>query len=456
MIQNLPWALAPAQTFVVYAAHGQALDVTNALSSLSVITLLTNSASKLLSAIPSTAAAVGCFDRIQACLLIPIGQPSQGTVADIVKHPHVRTRMSSESLVSLPLRNIVIVERLFGDNGLHRRLRWTVIFVTHGTEYVSYADQGLVLSNGNLRQKETHERKLCTPDPSFAAVDELDEEREHMKPAIKDSAAQVSQGNQINNLERVLEISLGSISRVRDFDPDVTHKDEGQKIKAPSDWPNRGAIEFSEVTAQYSPDAVALTDISFKAHPGQEIGICGRTGSSLLPTLLGMLDITRGSVVIDNIDLATMPRCTVRLNVDPAGQLSDTDMIATLDRVGLWKDVFKARGGLDAEIKDTLSLSRGQQQLLELGHATLRLRVSHAKFDSGVDVETDARMQETLRQAPCNTCTILTVAHRIRTIQDSDLVLVLDKGRVVGMDEPESLASRSGGIFASLLNSHSP
>jgi ABC-type bacteriocin/lantibiotic exporter with double-glycine peptidase domain len=71
VIQNLPWALAPALTFSVYISRGNSLDTTNALTSLSIITLLTNPASKLLSAIPSTAASFGCFDRIQKFLLIP-------------------------------------------------------------------------------------------------------------------------------------------------------------------------------------------------------------------------------------------------------------------------------------------------------------------------------------------------------------------------------------------------
>lgn len=73
MIQNLPWALAPALTFVVYAAQGNELNVTKAFSSLSIITLLTSPASKLLSAIPTIAAATGSFDRIQAFLLLETG-----------------------------------------------------------------------------------------------------------------------------------------------------------------------------------------------------------------------------------------------------------------------------------------------------------------------------------------------------------------------------------------------
>ncbi|KAJ5592431.1 ABC transporter transmembrane domain type 1 [Penicillium hordei] len=70
MIQNLPWALAPALTFVVYAAQGKELNATKAFSSLSIITLLTNPASKLLSAIPSIAASSGSFDRVQTFILL--------------------------------------------------------------------------------------------------------------------------------------------------------------------------------------------------------------------------------------------------------------------------------------------------------------------------------------------------------------------------------------------------
>ncbi|KAJ5186522.1 hypothetical protein N7449_011286 [Penicillium cf. viridicatum] len=85
MIHNLPWPLAPALTFVVYAAQGNKLNATKAFSSLSIITLLTDPASKLLSAIPSIAAATRCFDRVQAFLLLATGPQHTGEGA-------VRTR----------------------------------------------------------------------------------------------------------------------------------------------------------------------------------------------------------------------------------------------------------------------------------------------------------------------------------------------------------------------------
>lgn len=190
-----------------------------------------------------------------------------------------------------------------------------------------------------------------------------------------------------------------------------------------------------------------------------------------------MLTVTTGSIVIDNIDLATLPHdkvreklvtisqtpfvmvgCTVRFNVDPTESLPDTGIIAALDRVGLWGGVLLERGGLDAEINDTLSLSRGEQQLLQLARAMLKIQATNAKIllidegTSSVDVKTDARVQDLLQQDPFRTCTVLTVAHRVHTLLTCDLVVGLDRGKVVEMDEPMVLRNRKDSIFSSLLN----
>lgn len=189
-----------------------------------------------------------------------------------------------------------------------------------------------------------------------------------------------------------------------------------------------------------------------------------------------MLDVTNGSILIDGIDLFTLSRetvreklttiaqdplllvgCTVRFNADPAGQLPDTDIIKALSRVGLWEGLLAERGGLDAEIKTTSSLSKGQQQLFGLARAMLKLQHTHTKIvlldeaTSNVDAETDARMQKVLRQEPFSSCSILTVAHRIETIIDSDIVIVLDQGRVIEIGHPRELAGRERSTFAGLL-----
>lgn len=102
MIQNLPWALAPALTFAVYAAQGKEFDVTKALSSLSIITLLTNPASKLLSAVPSTAAATGCFDRIQAFLMVPTSHHNPHTPSGTTEETYTPSSDSSGELQPIP------------------------------------------------------------------------------------------------------------------------------------------------------------------------------------------------------------------------------------------------------------------------------------------------------------------------------------------------------------------
>jgi len=110
--------------------------------------------------------------------------------------------------------------------------------------------------------------------------------------------------------------------------------------------------------------------------------------SSLVLSLLGMIDLGTGSVTIDGIDTSTIPRDelrskivavpqeapifsdTVRLNADPSGTCQDEEIIEVLRRVCLW-DKIEPRGGLDAEIDENF-LSQGQGQLLAIARAMLR------------------------------------------------------------------------------------
>ncbi|KAJ6020781.1 multidrug resistance-associated protein [Penicillium herquei] len=277
-----------------------------------------------------------------------------------------------------------------------------------------------------------------------------------------------------------LEISLGSIFRVKDFELTVPSETSTQQ-DVPVSWPSKGAIKISGITAQYNSELTVLSNVSLECSPGQKIGIYGRTGSgksSLLSTLLSMLAVTRGSIVIDGIDLATlhpdkvrervvtisqtpfiMIGCTVRFNLDPTENIPDADIIAALDRVGIWDGVLLERGGLNAEINDTLSLSRGEQQLLQLARAMLKIQASNSKIllidegTSSVDVETDSRIQDLLQQDPFRSCTILTAAHRVHTLLSYDMVIGLDRGKVVEMGRPTVLGEAKDSIFRTVYDS---
>ena len=172
-----------------------------------------------------------------------------------------------------------------------------------------------------------------------------------------------------------------------------------------------------------------------------------------------LVDIEAGSITIDGVDLSTLPRelirsrlitipqdpfilsGTVRLNADPAGSVEDPSIINALNKVHLWEAV-QARGGLDAQMSSQ-PLSQGQQQLFCLARALLQkstiLLLDEAT--SNVDLETDQIMQKVIREQ-FSRHTIITVAHRLDTILDSDKVAVMEGGRVVEFESPEELLNR--------------
>lgn len=268
-----------------------------------------------------------------------------------------------------------------------------------------------------------------------------------------------------------LETALGAVSRLKNFNEQTTPEDKPGEDHIPDDqWPEKGEIEFRGVTASYGPDALALRNLSMKILPGQKVGICGRTGSgksSLLSTLVRLLDMDSGTIIIDGLDLRTLPREiirtrmiaipqdtfilseTVRINADPGGLVSDALIIAALTKVGLWS-VIEPRGGLDENMKKQ-PLSVGQQQLFCLARAMLRksriLILDEAT--SNVDRETDQLMQRIIREEFAGH-TIITVAHRLDTILDSDVVAVLDAGALVEFGNPKELLAQETSAFKSL------
>jgi ATP-binding cassette subfamily C (CFTR/MRP) protein 1 len=190
--------------------------------------------------------------------------------------------------------------------------------------------------------------------------------------------------------------------------------------------------------------------------------------SSLLLSLCRLIELDSGTIVIDGVDLRTVPRevirtrmiaipqdpfvlsDTVRVNADPTGQASDDAIISALEKVQLWESI-RIRGGLDAQMKSQ-PLSQGQLQLFCLARAMLRksriLLLDEAT--SNVDSETDTLMQLIIRKEFAQH-TIITVAHRLNTISDSDMVAVLHEGKLVEFGPPGELLDRPS-MFRDLHN----
>ncbi|KAJ4303189.1 hypothetical protein N0V90_002082 [Kalmusia sp. IMI 367209] len=268
-----------------------------------------------------------------------------------------------------------------------------------------------------------------------------------------------------------LETSLGAIARLKSFEQTVIPEDRPEeRDEPPASWPDKGKIEFKNVTASYAPSAPALHDISMVIAPGQKVGVCGRTGSgksSILMTLFRLIELEGGSIEVDGLNISTLPReiirarliaipqdpfllsLSVRQNADPSDSIDDEAIIVALEKVQLWS-ILQSRGGLDAQMK-TQPLSQGQQQLFCLARAMLRsskiLVLDEAT--SNVDAETDALMQRIIRKE-FSQHTIITVAHRLNTIRDSDVVAVLDNGRLAEFGPPTELLARENSLFNEL------
>ncbi|OCL10087.1 ABC transporter-like protein [Glonium stellatum] len=261
-----------------------------------------------------------------------------------------------------------------------------------------------------------------------------------------------------------LETSMASVTRIRRFALDTPSENLPCEVfPPPTEWPQRGKIEICDVSASYGNNhARALDHISISILPGEKVGICGRSGSgksSLVLTLFRMLDITAGSLTVDGIDLATIPRHIVRsrfnaipqepfllrgsarTNMDPYGTSSDAAIAAALARVGLW-DVVELGGGLDAEMREDM-LSQGQRQLACLARALLRKSklVVLDEVTSSVDIQTEQLLQTIIRDE-FKGCTVIAVAHRLKTIMGFDRIVVLDQGRIVECDTPTTLLKR--------------
>ncbi|XP_046388377.1 multidrug resistance-associated protein 1-like isoform X2 [Ischnura elegans] len=239
----------------------------------------------------------------------------------------------------------------------------------------------------------------------------------------------------------------------------------------PSDWPSEGRIEFRNLGIRYREGLdLVLKGISCTIKGGEKVGIVGRTGagkSSLTLALFRIVESASGTILIDGLDVAKMglhalrgrltiiPQDpvlfsgTLRMNLDPFITHSDTEIWRALDHAHLSSFVKSHSAGLQLEISEGgENLSVGQRQLICLARALLRktkvLILDEAT--AAVDLETDELIQATIR-SEFKECTILTIAHRLNTIMDSDRVIVLDRGQIAEYDSPTSLLEKKTSLF---------
>ncbi|KAF9294865.1 hypothetical protein BGZ74_011068 [Mortierella antarctica] len=274
-----------------------------------------------------------------------------------------------------------------------------------------------------------------------------------------------------------LEISIISVERIREYSQLTSEsRDVIPDSKTDETWPQQGKIEFRNYSTRYREGHdLVLKNIDLTIHPGERIGIVGRTGagkSSVTMALFRIIEASEGKIVIDGVDISTLGLSqlrsslaiipqepflfggTFRLNLDPHDERQDADIWAALESASLKGYVSSLPEGLNTMIENGGdSLSLGQRQLMSLARAMLNKHTQILCLDeatAAIDIETDNAIQIALRKSFQN-CTVLTIAHRINTIMDSDRILVLDHGRVAEFDSPRALLSKPDSIFYSLV-----
>ncbi|KAF9146110.1 hypothetical protein BG015_011694 [Linnemannia schmuckeri] len=279
----------------------------------------------------------------------------------------------------------------------------------------------------------------------------------------------------------------------------------------PENWPQAGHIEFRNYSTRYRQGLdMVVKGISFEVKPAEKVGIVGRTGagkSSLtlalfriieaanshwalsshngadpdtMPTTVRIVedadlekiavDEDGGSIWIDGVDISTVGLSrlrknlaiipqdptlfagTVRQNLDPFDELEDAELWEALERAHLKEHISSLAGGLSFKVSQNGdNFSVGQRSLICLARALLRktkvLILDEAT--AAVDVETDELIQKTIRKE-FKDRTILTIAHRIKTVMDSDKILVLEKGQVEEFEAPGLLVQNKESLFCKL------
>ncbi|XP_024530299.1 ABC transporter C family member 5 [Selaginella moellendorffii] len=249
--------------------------------------------------------------------------------------------------------------------------------------------------------------------------------------------------------------------------------------RPPKDWPSEGTVDIENLQVRYSSRTpIVLHGVTCTFPGGKKVGVVGRTGSgksTLIQALFRMVEPIGGRIIIDGIDICriglhdlrsrlsiipqdpTLFEGTVRANLDPLEEHSDTEIWEALDKCQLGDLLRSREDKLDSPVTENgENWSVGQRQLFCLGRALLR-RTRILVLDeatASVDTATDGVVQRTIRAEFLN-CTVITVAHRIPTVIDSDLVLVLSDGKVAEFDTPIRLLEEKSSMFLRLVTEYS-
>ncbi|XP_008207016.1 probable multidrug resistance-associated protein lethal(2)03659 isoform X1 [Nasonia vitripennis] len=274
------------------------------------------------------------------------------------------------------------------------------------------------------------------------------------------------------------EHQLMAVDRLREYsklpEEDEKRVDSKKPREIPQKWPSTGFIEFNNMSMWYNKEEdKILKNLKFVIKPSEKVGIVGQTGagkSSLIAALFRLAEL-EGAIEIDGIDTGSIPlqtlrsrlsiipqdpvlfSGTLRRNLDPFDEFSSDAIWSALEQVEMKDTIQLSKAGLEYQVRNRGSnFSVGQRQLICLARAVLRknrILVSD-EATANVDPQTDSLIQRTIRTKFAQ-CTVITIAHRLNTIMDSDKVMVLDEGCLIEFDHPYNLLRDESSHFAALV-----
>ncbi|MCD9021415.1 ABC transporter ATP-binding protein [Cohnella silvisoli] len=271
------------------------------------------------------------------------------------------------------------------------------------------------------------------------------------------------------------------INEVLNMEPVITEKGSLEKgkvdIQSASNSEHAGIVEFEQVSFRYpGAENPAISDISFRALPGEVTAIIGGTGSgksTLVSLIPRFYDIEDGFVRIDGVDVRdlTLEQLRSKIGLVPQKALLFTGTVADNIRYGKTdatdEEVNHAANtaqatefisgmpeGFEAPISQGgANLSGGQKQRLSIARALIRKPQIYLFDDSfsALDFKTDAKLRAALKKETTE-ATVIIVAQRVSTVMDADRIIVLDEGKIVGIGKHRELMESSG-IYREIVSS---
>lgn len=275
--------------------------------------------------------------------------------------------------------------------------------------------------------------------------------------------------NEIANLYGQILTATACAERVFEILDSDNEIDEGKTLINENEF--KGNIEFNHIDFSYVEGQQVLSDFTLSVKPGQKIALVGATGSgktTVVNLLMRFYDVNSGEILLDGVNINDIPKDDLRSTI--AIVLQDTvlfkDTIENNLKYGNESATFeevKAAGILSNSnyfiktlpdryntvlAEGGSNLSQGQRQLLSIGRAVLAdpkiLILDEAT--SSVDTRTEKNIQDAMANLMHNR-TSLIIAHRLSTIQDSDVIVVMDKGRIVEKGNHHELLELKGKYY---------